>query len=52
MRTKSILGFRFWKGMESEVGIFMEFAKEGGGKKYEEIFLLPFIAVDIFVFYV
>jgi hypothetical protein len=27
----------------------MEFEKEGGGQIYEEFFLLPFIAVDIYI---
>jgi len=29
--------------------IFMEFEEEGGGQIYEEFFLLPFVAVDIYV---
>jgi len=28
----------------------MEFEKEGRGQKYEEFFLLPFIAVETYVF--
>ena len=46
-----IWGFRFWKKSGEEPGIFMEYEKEGGGQKnMKKFFLLPFIAVDIYVF--